>query len=51
MTAADVEIRTEWAVLGTDGKVVVIFSGTDAYVAAREWELRGYTIVAGRNSV
>ena len=49
MTAAGVQIRTEWAVLGADGKVVVIFAGTDAYSAAREWELRGYKIVASRN--
>jgi len=49
MATAEVQIRTEWAVLGADGQIVVIFGGTDAYAAAREWELRGYKIVATRN--
>ena len=47
-TATQVQVRTEWAVFGRDGKILVIFAGTDAYDAAREWEIRGHRIEAFR---
>lgn len=50
-TATSTQVHTEWAVFGADGKVVVIFSGRDAYNAAREWEIRGYRIEAFRTPV
>ena len=50
-TATSLQVQTEWAVFGADGKIVVIFAGTDAYDAAREWEMRGYRVEASETPV
>ena len=45
MAAAGMALRMDWAVLGSDGGVLVIFGGQDAHAAANEWGRRGYRIV------
>jgi hypothetical protein len=44
MAAIDTALRTGLAVLGPDGRVVVVLLGADAPDAAEEWQAEGYTV-------
>ena len=40
-----VDVRTGWAVLGTDDRIVVLLAGADADEAAKDFGREGYTIL------
>ena len=42
--AITTRIATTWAVLDADGRVVVLFSGEEAWAEAQVWAGRGYTV-------
>jgi hypothetical protein len=44
MAVLHTALRTGLAVLGADGRVVLILLGTDADEAADEWRAEGYTV-------
>lgn len=44
MAAIDTALRSGLAVLGPDGRVVLVLFGADASDAAEDWKAEGYTV-------
>lgn len=44
MATIDTALRSGLAVLGDDGRVVVVLFGLDADEAAEDWRAEGYTV-------
>lgn len=44
MVTIDTGLRSGLAVLGPDGRVVVVLLGADADAAAEEWRAEGYAV-------
>jgi hypothetical protein len=44
MAALDTALRSGLAVLGPDGRVVLVLLGADAADAAADWEAQGFTV-------
>lgn len=44
MAALDTALRSGLAVLGPDGRVVIVLLGADADEAAEPWRAEGYTV-------
>ena len=44
MVAVDTARQSALAVLGPDGRVVVVLAGADAAEAAEEWRAEGYDV-------
>jgi hypothetical protein len=44
MAAIDTALRSGLAVLGPDGRVILVLLGADAAEAADDWRAEGYTV-------
>jgi hypothetical protein len=44
MAAIDTELRSGLAVLGSDGRVILVLFGADAADTAEDWKAEGYTV-------
>jgi hypothetical protein len=44
MATVETTLRSGLAVLGSDGRVVLVLLGADAQEAAEEWRAQGFTV-------